>query len=243
MLLLVLCVILPALPELARGAEAEEGPWSYDIAPYYLWGVGLDGTVTVMGTPSDVDISFGDLADDLSFIFDAHFEARHEGGWGLVFEPMFIALESATPVQGGDLLVENTIVMMEGLAIRGLGSSERRLALLFGARYMRIENEIQPPGMSTIEGRQSWTDGVVGLRYGPQLSERWALNLRGDLGAGGSDLTWQIALLAFFDMTRHSQLAFGYRHLDIDYRDGAGSTLFGFDAALSGPIVGVNFTF
>ena len=61
--------------------------------------------------------------------------------------------------------------------------------------------------------------------------------------AGGSDFTWQIALLAFYDMTRHSQLAFGYRHMDVDYEDGAGSTLFGFDAALSGPIVGVNFTF
>jgi hypothetical protein len=199
--------------------------------------------VAVMGTPADVDISFGDLAEDLSFIFDTHFEARHEGGWGLVFEPMFIELKSANPTQGGDVLVENTIVMAEGLAIRRLGPAERRLALLFGARYLRIDNEIEPPGMPKIEGRKSWTDGVVGLRYGPELSEKWALNLRGDLATGGSDLTWQIALLAFYDMTRHSQLAFGYRHMDIDYEDGAGSTLFKFDAAMSGPIVGVNFTF
>lgn len=242
-LLSALIVMVPVLPAFAEGAASGDDPWSYDIAPYFLWAVGLDGSVTTRGMPADVDIAFSDLADDLSFFFDTHFEARHEGGWGLVIEPMIIGLESKTPVQTGDLVVENTIVMFEALAIRRLGSTERHLSLLFGARYMKIEIEIEPPGMPRMEGDQSWTDALVGLRYVPALSKRWALSLRGDVAAAGSNFTWNAAVLAIFDMTRHSQLAFGYRHMDVDYEDGAGSTLFKFDAAMSGPIVGVNFTF
>jgi hypothetical protein len=43
-------------------------------------------------------------------------------------------------------------------------------------------------------------------------------------------------------MSKKLSLAFGYRHLDIDYEDGAGTDLFVMDVALSGPIVGLNIS-
>ena len=241
--LMVLGLLLLALPAFAQDASSAETAWRYDVAPYFLWAMAIDGEVAIKGMPSQVDVSFGDVIDDLDFMFDAHFEARHENGWGILVEPTFIILESAGEAPGGDVLVENTIVMFEGMVTKGFGQSDRGLALIFGARYMNIEVEIEPALPPTIEQDKSWTDAVVGLLYQPVLSDRWSLSLRGDVGAGGSDLAWNATALAFVDLTRHSKLVFGYRHMDIDYEDGSGSDLFGFDASLSGPIIGFDFSF
>jgi hypothetical protein len=217
--------------------------WQYDIAPYYLWAVGLDGEATVMGSTSDVDVSFSDILDQLEFMFDFHFEARHENGWGYIVEPLFLILESEGSAPAGTVTVETNIAMLEGMVTNRLGASEHGFNLLWGTRYLRIENEISPVLLPTIEGEQDWLDAVVGLRYAPRLSKKWSLTLRGDVGAGGSDFTWQASALAFVDLSKRTQLAFGYRHLDIDYEDGSGSSLFRFDASLSGPIMGININF
>ncbi len=218
--------------------------WSYEIAPYFLWAVGLDGEMTVQGSTADMDLSFGDILDELDFMFDFHFEARHANGWGYVIEPMFIKLESeAEGPMGEDITSKTDIAMVEGLVVNRFGSKERPFDLIWGMRYMGIDSSLDFPVLPSVDGDQDWLDGVVGVRFAPKLSERWLLSLRGDIASGGSDFTWQVVALAQVKMSRRTQLAFGYRHMDVDYEDGSGSDLFRFDASLSGPIVGVSINF
>ncbi len=170
--------------------------WTYEIAPYFLWAMGLDGEITVKGSPANVDLSFSDILDQLDFIFDFHFEAQHANGWGYVIQPTFIQLESeVTGPTGGDISSENDIVVLEGLVVNRFGSEKRPFELLWGARYMSISAELDFPILPTVDAEQSWVDGVVGVRFRPKLSKRWDLSLRGDIASGGSDFTWNAAAL------------------------------------------------
>ena len=51
--------------------------WKYGVA-VYLWGAGMGGRTT---TGSDIDVSFGDLLDNLKMAFMGIFGARN-GRWG-----------------------------------------------------------------------------------------------------------------------------------------------------------------
>jgi len=210
--------------------------WNYEIAPYFLWAVGLAGEVTVQGSTADVDLSFSDILDDLDFMFDFHFEAHHANGWGYAIEPMFIQLESeAEGPMGGDITSETDIVMMEGLVVNRFGSKERPFDLIWGIRYMGIDSSLDFPVLPSVDGDQDWLDGVVGVRYQPKLSDRWGLSLRGDVATGGSDFTWNAAAVLSAKMSRRTDFVFGYRHMDIDYEDGSGSDLFRFEVAIDRP--------
>jgi hypothetical protein len=240
----VLVLVFMGAPAPAWAENSGSKNWNYTIGPYFLWALGLDGEVTVKGTTADVDFSFGDILDELDFMFDFHFEAHNTNGWGYILEPTFIQLESeATGPTGGDISSETDIVMFEGLVVNRFGSEKRPFELLWGARYMSISTDLDFPILPTIDAEQSWTDGVVGMRFRPELSERWDLSLRGDIGAGGSDLTWNAAAILSVQMSQRTSFHFGYRYMDVDYEDGDGSDLFQFDASLSGPIFGVNIHF
>ena len=45
-------------------AQAADGGWKFELTPY-IWGVGIDGDVTVGGT--EVDTGFDDLIDNIGF--------------------------------------------------------------------------------------------------------------------------------------------------------------------------------
>ena len=228
----------------AQSEGSGSSDWNYSIAPYFVWAMGLDGEITVKGSPGDVDLSFGDILDDLDFMFDFHYEAHHTNGWGYILEPSFFQLDSnGTGPLGGDINVGTDIVLVEALVANTFGTEERPFQLIWGTRYFSMETDFNFSAAPSVGGKKDWLDAVVGMRYLPKLSDRWALSLRGDVGAGGSDFTWQVAALAMVKMSRRTQFAFGYRHLDFDYEDGSGSDLFRFDVAMSGPLLGVNINF
>jgi hypothetical protein len=62
--------------------------------------------------------------------------------------------------------------------------------------------------------------------------------LRGDIGAGGSDLVWLAAIGGGYRFNDRVALLLGYRHLDTDFEEDG----FTWDVALAGVGVGVEFT-
>ncbi len=84
-------------------------------------------------------------------------------------------------------------------------------------------------------------DPFLGGRLLLDLSEKWALSLRGDIGGFdvGSELTWNVTALLGYRLSETMTLGFGYRHLDIDYEDGD----LVFDAQFSGPYLGLSIRF
>ena len=82
-----------------RAAETnEEGGWEFAIDPY-MWALGLGGNVTVRGQKSGVDLSFGDIWDDLNLAGMLEFEVR-KGRFGFFINPLYAALEDDERISG-----------------------------------------------------------------------------------------------------------------------------------------------
>ena len=90
---------------------------------------------------------------------------------------------------------------------------------------------------------------LIGLSTLWDLSERWAVQLKGDIGgiAFGSDFAWDaFALIGYrFDLFGKNNAAVfaGYRALHQDYTDGSGDDKFKWDVTLDGPILGLRIDF
>lgn len=226
-----------------RTAEAE---WNYDLA-VYLFALGLDGEMTVMGQTAEVDVGFSDILEDLQFAFSTHFEARkQDANWGILFDVYLAQLGSDLDMPKGQYDMDMTF-----LEVGGTYQTGSEFDLLYGIRYitmdalLRVDAPFPPPFQPSgqVGGDQDWADFFVGGRLKKRMGERWTLIPRLDLaGFGltdGSDLTWNLQLLAQVQTTEKFSLLLGYRYMDIDYENT--KDLFAMDVTLAGPVVAANW--
>jgi len=220
--------------------------WKFSIAPY-LWALSMDGSMTVLGETSDVDVGFDDLIENADFAGSIHLEAQR-GKWGVFFDPTYAAL--SMDANGADVEVDFALIefgVFFQILDRDLGSSGRfhlTTEPLLGGRWIYLGVDINPPG---VDQSQDWIDLIVGVRSHLTLSPKWSLNNRTDIGGFGignsSDFAWNSQILFGYQMTKRSTLYFGYRSLDVDYDSGSGSTLFKYDITTSGPVIGTKIQF
>ena len=86
---------------------------------------------------------------------------------------------------------------------------------------------------------------MIGVTYTIPFADKWSFTLRGDIGGFGvgSDFAWQgLGTLRWQTSERVGVLA-AYRYIDMDYDTDKGARYFEYDMSLSGPALGVVFTF
>jgi len=86
---------------------------------------------------------------------------------------------------------------------------------------------------------RTWVDPVVGVRFHAELGNGFGISGYGDIGAGSSEVTRQLRGTLDYRFNANWSAHVGYRHLADDYKRGG----YTFDAALSGPILGVSYRF
>lgn len=141
-------------------------------------------------------------------------------------------------------------------------SSKRRLILdgFVGVRYTRIWSDgslkisesfvpavgdpIAASETFDLDGSQDWFEPFIGLRFGYDLTDHWAVMIRGDVGGfgAGSDFAWQVfgGVGYKWYLKGWTISAFGgFRALGQDYTDGD----FTWDVITYGPVVGAQFSF
>jgi hypothetical protein len=232
------------LLSVALPVQAED--WTHEIAPYFM-GAGLSGVAGVGDVVADVDASFSDILDNLKFGFMGAYRGS-KGPYSVMLDTIYVKLETSKTGPGGLLLAKAE--MQQAVIEADLGyTMNERLELLAGLRYVGLQAKVGATGPQDQlqEGRkdEDWVDPVIGVRYTWPLGDRWSAALRGDIGGFGvgSDLAWQgIATLRWQTSPRVGWL-FAYRHLDMDYEGGSGARAFKYDMAMSGPALGVVFTF
>jgi opacity protein-like surface antigen len=211
-------------------AQGEVPAWRFTFTPY-LWGAGLNGRVGVAGRSTDVDISVGDVIDDFDIGVMGLVEARKEL-WVLKTDVFFLNL--GHQVDGGTLDLSELMLQPEvGRTI--LSRSWGGIDALVGARYWHLRVDLSP---NEVSESQDWIDAVVGagVRYLP--ADRWHLFANGDLGAGGSDFTWQAYGGAAYDLGRCCAISALYRYLDVDYEKDLT-----YDVQFNGPALGLTLRF
>ena len=96
-------------------------------------------------------------------------------------------------------------------------------------------------------GSVDWVDAFAGLRARISLAPNHQLEFRGDLGAGGSKLTWHALAAYAYDFKTTNGVTYsaviGYKALYVDYSQGAGLSRYEFDMLQHGPVIGLSVRF
>ncbi|HRK35541.1 MAG TPA: hypothetical protein PLJ47_13170 [Candidatus Hydrogenedentes bacterium] len=220
--------------------------WDFEISQY-LWASAIKSKISIGDTTSESDVKFGDLLDHLKFAGTLHAEARN-GRWGIFADLNYAKLGEATEKRVGeglkrlniDVKVDFEQTLAEAGGFYRFGGDKHAFDLLGGGRYIYMGTDVDV-GPLGVGADKDWFDPFVGGRYVTKLTDRWAFTLRGDVGGFGvgTDLTWNAVAMFRYRMTKHSEIGFGYRHMDIDAGDDDGS----FESVMTGPMIGMGFRF
>ena len=235
--------IAAALVLVGPSAHADE--WKHEIAPY-LFAAGMDGTAGVGPIEADVSQSFSDIVSNLEMGFMGAYRATKDR-YSITFDTIYMGLGATRKGPGGLLKAD---VDADQLALEGdFGYAITEAVTLFGGlRYNDISTDVKvtgPLGANKASGSKSWVDPVVGAVYGHKFNDTWSMNLRGDIGGFGigSDFAWQGIASVRWQATPTVGVIGAYRYIDMDYEDGKGDKRFLYDMAITGPALGVVFSF
>lgn len=236
---LLCAAMLAAAPLHAEG-------WTHELAPY-VWGAGMDGTTGVRGVSADVDASFGDVLDNLEMGFMGMYRGTRDR-FSITVDGVYMGLGATGRGPAG--FVKADVDMDQAALEVDLGYELiENFTVFAGLRYNDLSVDVKATGpldeSISADGSESWVDPVVGALYAIPFSDTWSASIRGDIGGFGvgSDFAWQaIAALRWQSSPGFGVLA-AYRYMAMDYENGKGSDAFKYDMAMSGPALGVVFTF
>ena len=229
----------------AYAAESSESAWEFELTPMFLWGMSINGTSEVGPVELPLNIDFTDgVLENLDAVFTLHFEAKKKD-LTLFTEIQYADLTPSAQIPGGPSIgvdFENTLFEL-GAAYRVATTGSTDWELLGGARYTRqqLNATVKNGGPTLADVDESWWDGFVGGRVITRLSPKWTLMGRADIGAGGSDLVWNIAAFADYRFNDWGSVFAGWKWLDYDYESGSGLDRYGYDALQQGPLAGLSF--
>ena len=152
----------------APGVAKAADDWKFAVTPY-LWGAGIDGTVSVKGYEADVDKSFGDIVDDLDFAAMVNLQVR-KGRFGAYTDVLFLGMSDTA-----------TRHAPAGVPVLDVSASIDQWIVDFGASWAVAQ------WGAAGKGTKGVVDLFLGGRYWnltTELSTRQP-RLRGRAGGGG----------------------------------------------------------
>ena len=239
----------PKRPDLDDG-------WRFKLAPY-LWIPAQDGDITVKGISAPVSLSVADTFDTITDNFNLGLTLRGEAThkeWSILADIMYLSLEvDDIPLPSGPASVRQDQGTFEFAAAyevtSGSLSNESgeypkfKLAPLAGVRIHYLSLELDRSGAADRSGDQAWADAFVGFRTSLSFTESFSIFARADVGAGGSDFTWNALAGLEYRFNSWGSLLVGYRGLDVDYSEGSGADAFSYDMLQHGPFLGIEVRF
>ena len=268
---LVFVTVLP-LPGMAQTESEEERPlrmarqskWDFFVAPYG-WLTGVAGAVVADGEETEIDVPFEDFLENTRAGFQVYFEARRkrlflgfDGTWatlGSEVEGRLFDLDIEIRQRIYDIRVGYEVYstdLGEVIERRKFDWQRRGVIDLFiGGRYFRTEPVITITPIlgdeRVISSVDSRVDPFVGLRIGWDMSYRWLIGFRGDIGGFGigdaAEFSWQAQGTLGIRVSRRVAITGGYRILEYDTIAGEGVERNGTDLRQEGPFIGAGISF
>ena len=235
---LILGLLASAASGLAAQATAEPEHWRTTFTPY-VWMSGLKGTIGVGSNISEVDVAFSDGAEDFEFGFAGLLEIRRHP-WVLRTDFFYVSLSDEHATSAGNTLTasQDELMLHPEVGYTLLARPWGGVDGLIGARYWNLGVDLNGPAQG-VSADRNWIDGTVGANFRYQAGKKWRLVAKADIGAGGSNLIWQLYGGAGYDLGRCCALVAAWRYLDVDYdKDDLV-----YDVRLSGPTLGLTLRF
>jgi hypothetical protein len=224
-------------------------PWKIDLS-LYLWGAGIEAT-TVGG--NELNMSFGDIAENLEFAFMGSF-GGHKGRWSALADFIYLNVGMQKNTTGnllGQPVNASVAVDLKGRVINFIGgytavqTDKLNFDVVFGARYLDLNTDLDfaigDRGTSFSGSGDLW-DAIVGVKGNVDVSEKWYFRYYLDAGTGDTIFTWQVLAGLGYSLPR-LDIVFGYRYLDWKFEaNDPGGKVFD-DLNFKGPYSGVKFVF
>lgn len=237
--------IQAAMPVAAEDADK----CCFRLTPYY-WAVGIDGELSNQDGPGSVNFNqdIGDVTDNLEFNGSLMLE-HNSGHWANFAAVDYMKIDNDDTDYdevGVDVELETDTVM--GTVATGYRFSPEGKSwvdLLVGVRGIKIDMEVNRKGSSngeSLNADDDLVDGIVMLRprFAFGQGEHWAFSPTASIGAGDSDLVWELAPeLVYTNDCCNLEFRFGYRTVNYEIEEGDIEADFSFQ----GPMVGLGFAF
>ncbi|WP_248298155.1 hypothetical protein [Tabrizicola sp. YIM 78059] len=237
------CMLAGAATFAPMPAAAED--WSGQVT-LYGWGAGVTGDFTPFtdGPTLSFDKSLSEVLQDLDGAFFVTGLARR--GDLVLFADFTYSASSregllppvGAPASGEVTIRSLTLAAGQRFDVGG-GTTVDAMG---GLRAWRLDGQVSVPLVGIrIAPTADFVDPILALRVNTPLADRWSLLGYLDLGGFGvgSDLTYQVAVTANYQMNDSLYLSVGWRHLYIDYSDGG--TVF--KGSMTGPLLGATWRF
>jgi hypothetical protein len=214
--------------------ETGKRDWSISVVPY-LWLAGVTGSLTSPAAGTiPFDQTFQSLASNLVIGVEGVIDLRWRR-WHVVSDGSWIEFSGQqvlSPATPGPL---NPTINLGLQATEAFGTAgvayelplpwSTAVDVYLASRWWQFTTNVSAVGNdgSSRSGGSStvWADAVAGVRLRHAITEHWKVSFGGDVGAGGSDLTWQLYGSLKYMINRHVGLGIGYRVLGVDYQDGS----------------------
>lgn len=236
----------------AAGGTTANDDWQFK-AEAYGW---LPTIKSELATGDEIELDLNDIFDYLDMTFMGVFQAR-KGKWAFVSDVTYLKLSGdragnrSMPIGPFDVPTrvdigveaKGWLVNLAG-AYRVLQAEKFDVQLLAGARYLSVDVDATLdtsliPGSKILDASNHVWDGIVGVRGLANLSDKWWLTYRFDIGTGDSDLTWN-ASAQFGRKYDWGSLAVGYRYLHYDFDSNFKVMK---DLDIYGPVIGAAWEF
>jgi len=238
-----LLALLTVVPSVGLAQTRSSGAWENDIMLYGI-GAQIDGDARFERFEAPVDVSFGDILDNLEMGFMGAYRGGTED-FSLVVDAIYLDLGKSSD-EGLVRRAEFAELVLDFTGGYRLSSG---VEFFGGLRVTDLSTKVgllDQLGVE-IEASDTFYDPILGVRFVRPLSEsgRWLLQARGDIGGFGAsmDLTWQAMGHVGFKATEWFSIWGGYRALGQDFKDSGESGKSSMDVVCHGPVFGVGFHF
>jgi len=227
-------------------AQTTEG-WSFEVTPY-AWLAGLEGDLTVRGQQVDFEKDASELLDAAELGGSVRLGASYDrfviGALVDYFSLSTDELDAEDQPAGA---TADAKMLMTELAVgyRVDGWVEgQSFVFALGVRNLHAENDLALDGGPSLSDERDITDGmfyllptvplfpnsIEGLRFNPVLG----------IGAGDSDLAYEMFPQVQYNLTDNVALRFGYRRVGWRYEGDRGNEL---NVDMAGLIAGLGTKF
>lgn len=232
---MVACVAIWAGATMA----AEEG-WHLELTPY-VWFANVDGSVSVGDREADFDANFSDLIDNIDLAGALMCIASYDR-WVIFSQWDYFSLNQDFSKGPGGTLESDMWLLSGAAGYRFDGLVEgSTVEVLGGVRYLRDRSKVELNGLGSNRDTSALADAIVMLRPSFPLtfiSERLRINPTMSIGAGNSDLVWELQPELQYQFTDRIAGRVGYRRLQYKFSEGPADV----DAGFQGFLVGLGLT-
>lgn len=217
---------------------AEDG---FTITPY-LWATGIDGDIKARGEYTSVSMHFDDVVDNLDVAGSVLLEGN-VGNWVSYAMVDYLSLDTGDvdtryPDREADLELDSTLATV-ATGYRVHMSERSTIDVQVGIRYAQFDAQASIEGVGQRDADNTVYDGILALRPRLALSRNWTFSPTMSVGAGDSDLTWELSPQFVYDCACGFDVRVGYRNLNYDFEKGRDSL----DMTIKGPVLGFGFSF